>query len=199
MRLPVASAFSVFAFASLFGADEVRAQAVEVEADGGVITMTGTVKAVDATRKIVTIVGPHNRWVEVKVGPEHLKIIKVREKVTIAYQDEVAVGLRKVRKGQQGDGFEANETSDMGLDAPVVAEQDWRTVMPGGATNLTTTEITDTVAAVNRNQGTITFHGTGGKTRTVLVGPKVDLDDIEPGDEVILEVTSAVAVSVKVL
>lgn len=197
MRLPVASAFSVFAFASLFAFDELRAQAVEVEADGGVITMTGTVEAIDATRKIVTIVGPHNRWVEVKVGPEHLKVIKVREKVTISYQDEVAVGLRKVRKGQQGDGFEANETADMGLDAPVVAEQDWRTVMPGSATELTTTEITDTVAAVNRNQRTISFHGTGGKTRTFLVGPEVDLDDIEPGDEVILEVTSAVAVSVK--
>lgn len=198
MRVFVAAVRGVFAVAvSLLFIDDVRAGAVEVEADGGVVTMIATVEAIDATRQIVTVVGPNNNWVEVKVGPEHIKKLTVKEKITISYQDEVAVGLRTVNKGQQGDSFAAEETADMGLDAPTVAEQDWVTVSPQGATDLTTVEVTDTVAAVDRNQRTITFAGTGGKTRKFLVGPNVNLDQVEPGDEVVLEVTRAVAVDIK--
>jgi hypothetical protein len=55
--------------------------------------------------------------------------------------------------------------------------------------------VTDTIAAINRKQGT--FAGTGGKTRTFLVGPNVNLKGVEVGDEVVLEVTRAVAVDIK--
>jgi hypothetical protein len=135
--------------------------------------------------------------VVIKVGPEHIKLIKVKEKITISYQDEVAVALRKVNKGQQGDGFAAEATEEMGLDAPTVAEQDWVELTPHGASELNTVEITDTIAAINRNKGTITFHGTGGKTRTILAGPNLPFDQLEPGDEVVLEVTRAVAVDIR--
>ena len=56
------------------------------------------------------------------------------------------------------------------MNAPTAAEQDWVEATPTGATDLTTVEITDTIAAINRNQRTITFAGTGGKTRTIIVG-----------------------------
>jgi hypothetical protein len=71
------------------------------------------------------------------------------------------------------------------------------TVSPHGGAELTTIEVTDTIAAINRNKRTITFAGTGGKTRTFVAGPNINLDQIEPGDEVVLEVTRAVAVDVK--
>lgn len=200
MRVRVASAFAVVAIAASFLlAGDLRAEPVEIEADAGVITIVGTVEAIDATRQIVTLVGPHHKWVEVRVGPEHLKLIKLKEKITISYQDEVAVALRKVNKGPQGDDFAAEETADMGLDAPTAAEQDWVTVSPSGATELTTIEITDTIAAIDPDQRTITFAGTGGKTRTVSVGPEVALDQVKPGDEVVLELTRAVAVNVQPL
>lgn len=198
MRVIVAAVKSVFIVAvSLLLIDDSRAGPVEVEADAGVITMVGTVEAIDATRQVVTVAGPNNNWVVVKVGPEHIKLIKVREKITISYQDEMAVALRKVDKGQQGDGIAAEETEGMGLNAPVAAEQDWVEATPHGATDLTTVEITDTIAAINRNQRTVTFAGTGGKTRTIVVGPSVSLDGVEPGDEVVLEVTRAVAVDIR--
>jgi Zn-dependent metalloprotease len=176
MQVLVAIARGVFAIAlSLIFIDDTRANPVEVEADAGVITMVATVEAIDVTNQVVTVVGPNNNWVEVIVGPDKIKLIKVKEKITISYQDEVAVALRTVNKGQQGDSFAAEETAGMGLDAPTVAEQDWVTVTPHGATDLTTVEVTDTIAAINRNQGTITFAGTGGKTRTFQVGPNVNL------------------------
>lgn len=198
MQVLVAVTRGVLAFALFFMViDDSRANPVEVEADAGVITMTATVEAIDVTNRVVTLVGPNNNWVEVIVGPDKIKVIKVKKKITVSYQDEVAVALRTVNKGQQGDSFAAEETADMGLDAPTVAEQDWVTVSPQGGTDLTTVEVTDTIAALNRNQGTITFAGTGGKSRTFLVGPNVNLKGIEVGDEVVLEVTRAVAVDVK--
>ena len=198
MQVLVAVTRGVFAFAlSFMVIDDSRANPVEVEADAGVITMTATVEAIDVTNRVVTLVGPNNNWVEVIVGPDKIKVIKVKEKITVSYQDEVAVALRTVNKGQQGDSFAANETAGMGLDAPTVAEQDWVTVSPQGGTDLTTVEVTDTIAAINRNQGTVTFAGTGGKTRTFLVGPNVNLKGVEVGDEVVLEVTRAVAVDIQ--
>lgn len=198
MRVIVAAMKGVFAVAvSLLFLDDLKAGPVEVEADAGVITMVATVEAIDITNQVVTVVGPNNNWVEVIVGPDKIKLIKVKEKITISYQDEVAVALRKVNKGQQGDSFAAEATEGMGLDAPVVAEQDWVTLSPHGGSQLTTIEVTDTIKAINRNKGTITFAGTGGKTRTFLAGPNINLSDIEPGDEVVLEITRAVAVDIR--
>jgi hypothetical protein len=198
MQVLVALARGAFALALTFLViDDSRANPVEVEADAGVVTMVATVEAVDVTNRVVTVVGPNNNWVEVVVGPDKIKLIKLKEKITISYQNEVAVGLRTVHKGQQGDSFAADETADMGLDAPTTAEQDWVTVSPQGGADLTTVEVTDTIAAIDRNQGTITFAGTGGKTRTFLAGPNVNLKGVEVGDEVVLEVTRAVAVDIK--
>jgi hypothetical protein len=198
MRVIVAAVKGVFAVAvSLLFLDDLKAGPVEVEADAGVITMVATVEAIDITNQVVTVVGPNNNWVEVIVGPDKIKLIKVKEKITISYQDEVAVALRKVNKGQQGDSFAAEATEGMGFDAPVVAEQDWVTLSPHGGSQLTTIEVTDTIKAINRNKGTITFAGTGGKTRTIQVDPSVSLDGIEPGDEVVLEITRAVAVDTR--
>jgi len=100
MRVIVAAVKGVLAVAvSLLFIDDLKAGAVEVEADAGVITMVATVEAIDITNQVVTVVGPNNNWVEVVVGPDKIKLIKVKEKITISYQDEVAVGLRKVNKG----------------------------------------------------------------------------------------------------
>ena len=198
MQVVVAVARGVFAIAlSFMFIDNSKANPVEVEADAGVVTMVATVDAVDVTSRVVTLVGPNNNWVEVIVGPDKIKLIKLKERITVSYQDEVAVALRTVNKGQQGDSFAADETAGMGLDAPTTAEQDWVTVSPHGATDLTTVEVTDTIAALNRNKRTVTFAGTGGKTRTFVVGPNVDLTQVEVGDEVVLEVTRAVAVDIK--
>src|SRR5918995_5322263 len=198
MRVIVAAVKGVFAIAvSLLFIDDTQAGPTQLESDAGVITTVATIEAIDATRQVVTVVGPNNNWVVIKVGPEHIKLIKVKETITISYQDEAAVALRKVNKGQQGDGFAAEATEGMGLDAPTVAEQDWVELTPHGASELNTVEITDTIAAINRNKGTITFSGTGGKTRTILAGPNLPLDQLEPGDEVVLEVTRAVAVDIR--
>jgi hypothetical protein len=160
--------------------------------------MVGSVQAIDEKRQVVTVVGPNNNWVEVKVGPEKIKLIKVKEKITITYQDEVAVALRKVPRPEPGDTIEQEEPSGMQMFPETVAEQDWVEATPGGATDLTTMEITDTVAAIDKARRTITFAGTGSKTRTIAVAPTVQgFDQVKVGAMIVLEATRAVAVNIK--
>jgi len=200
MQVLVASTRVVFAlaFSFIFVHAAKAQQPVEIETDAGVVSMVATVEVIDAVNQIVTIVGPNNNWLTVKVGPEKIKLIKVKEKITISYQDEVAAALRKVNQGQQGDQFAAEEETGMNMNAPTVAEQDWVEATPHGATDLTTVEITDTIAAIDRANRTITFAGTGGKTRTIKIAPSVQsFDQVKVGDMVVLEVTRAVAVDVR--
>ncbi len=98
------------------------------------------------------------------------------------------------------EGLVSEEEAGMDMNAPTVAEQDWTELTPsGGASDLTTVEITDTIAALNRNKRTITFAGTGGKTRTIVVPPGVQgFDTLEVGDMVVIEATRATVVNVKI-
>jgi ribulose 1,5-bisphosphate synthetase/thiazole synthase len=172
-------------------------QPVQIESDAGVISMVATVEAVDVTNQVLTVSGPQNNWVTVKVTPEDIKRIKVRDRITISYSDEVAVALQKLHEAPQNQ-MVSEEESGMNMNDPTEAEQDWVEATPQGVTDLTTIEITDTVAAIDRFQRTITFAGSGGKTWTIKISPSVQgLDQINVGDVVALEVTRAVAVNIK--
>lgn len=183
--------------------DDVRAQ-VPIEEDAGTITMTGTVEEIIVPERVLMVVGPGGNTVVGVISPDvkDIKKIKLKENVTIQYSQEVAVALRKADgpPAAAQDGFEANETSDMGLEAPTVAEQDWTNLTPsGGVANLETIEITETIAALNKRKRTVTFAGTGGKTRTIFVPPSVQgFDQLEVGDMIVLEVTRASIVNVKI-
>ena len=164
MKLLIAAVRGVFAVAvSLLFIDELKSGPVQLESDAGVISMVATVEAIDVTNQLVTVVGPNNNWVVVKVGPDHIKLIKVKERITISYADEVAVALRKYAGPPQTKENEIarEETAGMDMNPPTIAEQDWVEATPHGAKDLTTIEISDTVAAVNRNRRTITFSGHG--------------------------------------
>jgi hypothetical protein len=201
MKVLIAAVRSVFAIAvSILFIDESKAAPVQLESDAGVISMVATVQAIDVTNQLVTVVGPNNNWVVVKVGPEHIKLIKVKERITISYADEVATALRKYDGPPKAteNPIAADELAGMDMNAPTYAEQDWVEATPHGARELTTIEISDTVAAVNRNRRTITFAGTGGKTRTIAIAPGVPgFEDVEVGDRIVLLVTRAVAVDIR--
>ena len=98
MQVLIASVRIVFAVAlSLILIEAAKAQQpVQIESDACVVTMVGTVEAIDVTNQVVTLVGPNNNWIEVKVTPEHIKLIKLKEKITINYYDEVAFALHKL-------------------------------------------------------------------------------------------------------
>jgi len=182
--------------------DDARAQ-VPIEEDAGTITMTGTVEEIEVPERVLMVVGPDGRTIVgvVSADVKDIKKIKLKDKITIQFSQEVALAIRQPDgpPAAAQDGFEANETADMGMNAPTVAEQDWTEMTPsGGVSDLTTIEVTDTVAAINKANRTVTFAGTAGKTRTIFVPPSVQgFDQLEVGDMVVIEVTRASIVNVK--
>ncbi|MHA1517100.1 MAG: hypothetical protein ACTSYK_00700, partial [Alphaproteobacteria bacterium] len=178
MQMLVAAARGVLAFgvAMLF-VDDARAQ-VPIEEEAGTITMTGIVEEIIVPERVLMVVGPGGRTVVgvVSADVKDIKKIKEKDKVTIRFTQEVAVAVRKadgVPEAVQNK-FEQSETAGMGMNAPTIAEQSWTDLTPSGAaSNLTTIEMTATIAALNKNQRTVTFAGTGGRTRTVYVPPTV--------------------------
>lgn len=181
---------------------DARAQ-VPIEEEAGTITMTGTVEEIIVPERVLMVVGPGGNTVVGVISPDvkDIKTIKLKETVTIQFTQEVAVALRKADgpPAATANPFAQSETADMGLDAPTVAEQSWTHLTPsGGASNLTTIEITETIAAINKRQRTVTFAGKAGKTRTIYVPPTVPgFDALEVGDMVVIEVTRATIVNVK--
>lgn len=176
---------------------------IPIEEEAGTITMTGTVEEIKIPERVLMVVGPGGNTVVGVISPDvkDIKKIKLKETVTIKFTQEVAVAIRKpdgVPEAVQNQ-FEKSETADMGLDAPTVAVQSWTDLTPsGGASNLTTIEISATIAALNKPNRTVTFAGTGGRTRTVYVPPGVPgFDQLQVGGRVVIEVTRTEIVNVK--
>jgi hypothetical protein len=206
MQVLFASARSVLALAvalSLsFGLAGAAKAETEVAAMGGVITAIATVEVVDVTNRLLTVVVPEGKVLVIKIGPEvqNIEKIKIKEKITVTYSEEVATSLQKLAGPpiNKDSAISREEEAGMSMNAPTVAEQDWVEVNPSGDTDFTTVEVTDTVAAINYNKRLITFAGTNGKTRTIAVDPSVQgLNQIQVGDSVVLLVTRAVAVNIQ--
>jgi hypothetical protein len=206
MQVLVAATRSVFAVAvplMFVDIDDAQANPVPIEEAAGVVQMTGTVEAFVVPTRLITIVGPQGNTLVAVVSPDvkHIEKIKLKETVTVSFTQEVATALRKSDAPPQTkeEGMVEEEEAGMDMNAPTVAEQDWVEMTPSGASELTTIEVTDTISAINRHQRTITFAGTGGKTRTIRIAPGVPgFDTLEVGDMVVLEVTRAVVVDIKV-
>ena len=205
MQILVAAVKGVMAFSvAMLFVDDARAQ-VPIEEEAGTITMTGTVEEIKIPERVLMVVGPGGRTIVGVISPDvkDIKKIKLKEKVTIKFTQEVAVALRKADGVPEAakNKFAESETADMGMNAPTVAEQSWTNLTPsGGTSNLTTIEITATIAAINKNQRTVSFAGTGGRTRTVYVPPSiVGFDQLAVGDMVVVEITRTSIVNVKIL
>ena len=203
MQVLVAAMRGLMAFcvAAIF-INDARAQ-VPVEEEAGTITMTGTVEEIEVPERVLMVVGPNGNTIVGVISPDvkDIKKIKKKEKITIEFTQEVAVAVRKADgpPAAAQDGFEANETSDMGLNAPTVAEQNWMALTPsGGVSDLNTIEITATIAALNKNKHTVTFAGKGGKTRTIYVPATIQgFNQLEVGDMIVIEITRASITTVK--
>ncbi len=188
---------------AVFFIDDARAQ-VPIEDDAGTITMTGTVEDIKVPERLITVIGPDGNTIAGIISPDvkDIKEIKLKETVTIQFTQEVATALEQSEEPPQTkeEGLVSDEESGMSMNAPTVAEQDWVETTPSGAeSDLTTIEVTDTVSAINRNKRLVTFAGTGGKTRTIYIAPGVPgFDTLEVGDMVVLDVTRAMVVNIKV-
>ena len=157
---------------------------------GGIIlntvTATATVQSVNADNRTVVLRHPDGSTTTYECGPEvrNFDQIKAGDRVTATVAEAVAIGLIKGGGMPSGAG-----TSSAIVRAPLGAK-------PGGKM-VDTVGFIARVKSVDAQNRHVTLQLADGSSETVKVGPKVNLDNVSPGDDVGVRVTRAFAISVK--
>ncbi len=150
-----------------------------------VAVITATVDAIDLEKRLVTLKGPKGEKKTIAVGPEarNLPQVKVGDLVTVKYYESMAVEVIK-----PGDASGAGQSS-----AIVRAKPGER---PGGVATRTAS-VTATVTAIDKKKGTLTLKGPEGNTVIAQAEDPKNLDKVKVGDDLLITVTEALAISVE--
>lgn len=149
-----------------------------------VVKLTGTVKAVDLQNKTVTVEGSGGRTVTVNAqNARNLDQVKVGDKVNLRFTEELALFVRK------------SDAQPGATQADVVALAP-KGEKPAGLM-ARTVELTGSVESIDPKKRTVDVKGPAGNVRTFHVDKAVkNFDQIKKGDQIVLRVTEAVALSV---
>lgn len=165
-----------------------KAAASKAAKPGGVVVdviqLSGKVTAVDYQKRTVTIEGFQGRSATFNAKhARNLDQVKVGDVVKADYIEEVALFVRKADAPPSVSEGQAVELAPKGS-------------MPGGLV-VETLEIKAAVEDVNTRKRTITVKGVDGKARTFKADKSVkNFKEIKKGDQVVLRVTEAFALSV---
>ena len=159
-----------------------------VTPDGAIIvettTLTATVKAINSAKRKVTLVYSNGSKSTYKAGPEVVNFdqIQVGDQIKAVVTEEVAIFI--------GSGAPPSGMSATGVVlAPVGAK-------PGGVL-VDTEQITVKITAVDAAKNKVTFELPDGTTKTIKVDKKVDLSKLHPGDNVTVQVSEGLAITVE--
>ena len=150
----------------------------------GTTTMTGTVTAIDASKRQLTLVSANGGKSTYKAGPEVVNFsqIQVGDQIKTTVAEQVAVFI-----GSGAPPSAMTETTV--VIAPAGANQ--------GSVRVDTSQITVKVINVNAAKRKVTFELPDGTTKTVKVGKKADLSTVRPGDNVTVQVSEGFAITVE--
>jgi ribosomal protein S17 len=147
-----------------------------------VVTLRGTVEAIDKEKQTVTIKGP-KRTLTVRVrDPKKLEAIKVGDPVVGKYYEALAFEVKKPGTATPG------VTAQQG----VASSQPGAT--PAGAVGEQIT-LTVTIVAIDKAAHTVTIKGPDGTTETVKARDPKNLDAVKVGDLVEITYTRALAIA----
>jgi hypothetical protein len=146
---------------------------------------TATVTAIDAATRKVTLVTPDGRMDTFKAGPEVVNFDQVRvgDQVKATVTERLAVYMAK--------------------DNPLASEGEAALVALApkgakpGALMANTVQVIAKVTAIDLKRHKATLQFPDGTTKTVAVRKDVDLTQRKVGEEVVIRVTEAVAISVE--
>jgi hypothetical protein len=151
----------------------------------GAITKTAKVTAVDPAKRTVTLVNPDGITNTYELGKNvrNFDQIKVGDEVKATLLEAVAVAVSKSSAPPNASG------RDLVAVAPKGA-------MPG-VIMAKTRQISAKIVSVDTQARTVTVEGPAGGTSTIRVGPKINLNELQKGDDVTLRVTDALALRVE--
>jgi hypothetical protein len=149
------------------------------------LTATATVESVDAVNRLVTLKSTDGQKRTIHLGKEAVNFdqIRVGDTVRATLVEAAAVAITKPG---------APPSEDLGM---IVARRP-KGEKPG-VLIVDTDELTATLEAIDAANHKVTLVGTDGKSRTLNVGPKVDLAGLKIGDDVVVKYTEALAIVVE--
>jgi hypothetical protein len=150
------------------------------------VSETATVTAIDLANRIVTLKGPKGKIFDIKAGEEvrNLTQVKTGDKVKVKYYQSVAVEV--MAPGLAPGGVQ----EDVAVGRAKPGEK------PAGMVGGQIT-VTAKVEAIGKKKDSVTLKGPEGKTLTVKIQDPKNLENVKVGDEVVITVTEALAISVE--
>jgi Cu/Ag efflux protein CusF len=151
-----------------------------------VVSTTATVQDIDLKNRLVTLKDDEGNTYDILVGPQakNLSQVKAGDLVNISYYESVAIDVYKPGEAPSG-------VADVNV---------LQTAKPGekpegiAARQVT---VTATVQSVDKKNQTAVLMGPDGKTVKVKVRNPKNLENVNPGDEVVATYTRALAISVR--
>lgn len=152
----------------------------------GMVKATATVQAIDLKNRLVTLKDEEGNTFEIMVGEQarNLPQLKVGDVVEATYYESVAVKVYKP-------GEVPSVAGDTQLLAGAKAGE-----KPGGLATRQAT-VTATVQSIDKKNQTAVLKGPDGKSVKVKVADPKNLENVNPGDEVVITYTQALAISVE--
>ncbi len=149
---------------------------------GAVVTLRGTVEAIDKEKQTVTLKGPKRTLVVQVQDPKKLDAIKVGDPVVGKYYEALAVEVKKAGTATPG------MTAQQGVASSKPGET------PAGAVGQRVT-VTVTITEIDKKAGTVTVKGPEGRTETIKARDPKNLDAVKVGDLVEITYTRALAIA----
>jgi len=149
-------------------------------------SITATVEKIDYKTRTVVLKGPKGNLVEMQVGEEarNFNQVKKGDEVTFVYTESVAIEVQKA-KGEA----RKNESTSTTRAKP--GEKPSGNVKPTGI-------MTATVDEINYQTREVSLALPEGNIMKITAGPQVTrLDDVRKGDEVVVQYSTTVSISVK--
>lgn len=150
--------------------------------EGTVVTVRGTVEAIDKEKQTVTLKGPKRTIVLQVRDPKKLDAIAVGDPVVGKYYESLAIAVKKAGEGAPGASAQQATASSKPGETPAGAVAQQITV-------------TATITAIDKNAKTVTIKGPEGNVETVKARDPKNLDRVKVGDLVDITYTRAFAVS----
>jgi hypothetical protein len=150
--------------------------------EAAVVTVRGTVEAIDKEKQTVTLKGP-KRSITIQVrDPKKLDAIKVGDPVVGKYYEAIALEVKKAGTATPGVTAQREQATSKAGETPA------------GAVGERVT-ITATIDAIDKAAKTVTLKGPEGRTETVKVRDPKNLEAVQVGDLVEITHTRALAIA----
>lgn len=150
--------------------------------EAAVVTVRGTVEAIDKEKQTVTLKGPKRTLTLQVRDPKKLEAIKVGDPVVAKYYEALAIEVKKPGAATPG------VTTQQGVATSKPGET------PAGVIGQQVS-VTVTIVAIDKAARTVTIKGPDGITETVKARDPKNLDAVKVGDLVEITYTRALALA----